>query len=80
MGISVLTAARIRKGQKEGKTGEEGFLVMDRLPNIGLLKVRKGVSKVSKGLLKVIKGVLKVMKGVLKVITGVLMVMKGQKR
>ena len=25
--------------QKEGQPGEEGFLVMDGLPNIGLLKV-----------------------------------------
>ncbi|XP_045602749.1 alkaline phosphatase isoform X2 [Procambarus clarkii] len=38
MGITVNTAGRILKGQKKGVSGEEGFLVWDRFPNVGLLK------------------------------------------
>lgn len=38
MGVTVSTAGRILKGQKHGVSGEEGFLVWDRFPNVGLLK------------------------------------------
>ncbi|KAK3868630.1 hypothetical protein Pcinc_025993 [Petrolisthes cinctipes] len=38
MGVTVNTAGRIMKGQKEGKSGEEGYLVWDRFPNVALLK------------------------------------------
>ncbi|XP_068249188.1 alkaline phosphatase-like [Palaemon carinicauda] len=38
MGITVNTAGRIYKGQKQGQSGEEGYLVWDRFPNLGLLK------------------------------------------
>lgn len=38
MGITVGTAGRIFKGQKHGKSGEEGFLVWDRFPNVALVK------------------------------------------
>ncbi|XP_068248900.1 alkaline phosphatase-like [Palaemon carinicauda] len=38
MGITATTAGRIFKGQKQGHAGEEGYLVWERFPNIGLLK------------------------------------------
>ncbi|XP_066946237.1 alkaline phosphatase-like [Macrobrachium rosenbergii] len=39
MGITVNTASRIYKGQKKhGYSGEEGHLVWEKFPNIGLLK------------------------------------------
>ncbi|XP_055337448.1 alkaline phosphatase-like [Paramacrobiotus metropolitanus] len=38
MGIATLTAARIYKGQREGRTGEEGFLAFERFPHVGLSK------------------------------------------
>ncbi|XP_068249172.1 alkaline phosphatase-like [Palaemon carinicauda] len=38
MGITVNTAGRILKGQKQGNSGEEGYLVWERFPNIGLMK------------------------------------------
>eukprot|EP00397_Hematodinium_sp_SG-2012_P034091 GEMP01036519.1.p1 GENE.GEMP01036519.1~~GEMP01036519.1.p1 ORF type:complete len:570 (+),score=35.91 GEMP01036519.1:238-1947(+) len=38
MGITVDTAGRILKGQKKGHSGEEGYLLWNRFPNIGLLK------------------------------------------
>ncbi|XP_045594862.2 alkaline phosphatase [Procambarus clarkii] len=38
MGVTVATAGRILKGQKEGVSGEEGYLVWERFPNIALLK------------------------------------------
>ncbi|XP_066946181.1 alkaline phosphatase-like [Macrobrachium rosenbergii] len=38
MGITVNTAGRILKGQKKGNSGEEGYLVWERFPNIGLMK------------------------------------------
>ncbi|XP_052395134.1 alkaline phosphatase-like [Carassius gibelio] len=38
MGISTVTAARILKGQMEGKTGEESILAMDTFPYLALSK------------------------------------------
>ncbi|XP_066946232.1 alkaline phosphatase-like [Macrobrachium rosenbergii] len=38
MGITVSTAGRIYKGQKHGHSGEEGNLVWDKFPSLGLLK------------------------------------------
>ncbi|KAA0192006.1 hypothetical protein HAZT_HAZT001563, partial [Hyalella azteca] len=38
MGISTVTAGRIFKGQKHGKSGEEGYLSFERFPNMALLK------------------------------------------
>uniref|UniRef100_A0A671SYF9 alkaline phosphatase n=1 Tax=Sinocyclocheilus anshuiensis TaxID=1608454 RepID=A0A671SYF9_9TELE len=38
MGISTVTAARIMKGQMEGKTGEESVLAMDTFPHLALSK------------------------------------------
>nr|XP_045594863.1 alkaline phosphatase-like [Procambarus clarkii] len=38
MGVTVATAGRILKGQKEGVSGEEGYLVWERFPNNALLK------------------------------------------
>ncbi|XP_026092216.1 alkaline phosphatase-like [Carassius auratus] len=38
MGISTVTAARILKGQMEGKTGEESILAMDMFPYLALSK------------------------------------------
>ncbi|XP_062306551.1 intestinal-type alkaline phosphatase [Osmerus eperlanus] len=38
MGIPTITAARILKGQMEGKTGEESSLVMDTFPYLALSK------------------------------------------
>lgn len=49
MGVTVNTAGRILKGQKKGKSGEEGYLVWDRFPNIGLIKVRYYSTKSCKG-------------------------------
>lgn len=39
MSITTLTAARIYKGQMEGKTGENEKLSFEKFPNIGLSKV-----------------------------------------
>ena len=39
MGISITTAGRIFKGQKKGHSGEEGFLVWEKFPHMGLVKV-----------------------------------------
>ncbi|XP_066940907.1 alkaline phosphatase-like [Macrobrachium rosenbergii] len=38
MGITVNTAGRIFKGQKQNMNGEEGYLAWERFPNAGLLK------------------------------------------
>ncbi|XP_064096223.1 alkaline phosphatase-like [Macrobrachium nipponense] len=38
MGVAAVTAGRILKGQKRGYAGEEGYLIWERFPNIGLLK------------------------------------------
>ncbi|XP_064096246.1 alkaline phosphatase-like isoform X2 [Macrobrachium nipponense] len=38
MGITVNTAGRIYKGQKQGYSGEEGHLVWEKFPNLGLIK------------------------------------------
>ncbi|TRY84112.1 hypothetical protein DNTS_032954 [Danionella cerebrum] len=38
MGISTVTAARVMKGQMEGKTGEESILAMDTYPYLALSK------------------------------------------
>ncbi|XP_045592704.2 alkaline phosphatase isoform X2 [Procambarus clarkii] len=38
LGVTANTAARIFKGQKQGRSGEEGYLVWDRFPNTALLK------------------------------------------
>ncbi|XP_071535397.1 alkaline phosphatase-like [Panulirus ornatus] len=38
MGVTVGTAGRILKGQKQGMSGEEGHLVWEKFPNIALLK------------------------------------------
>jgi alkaline phosphatase len=40
MGVSTLTAARVWKGQLEGKSGEEGSLSFEQFPNAALIKVR----------------------------------------
>ena len=41
MGVSTTTAARIYKGQKEGRVGPEGAsLAWERFPSVGLFKVR----------------------------------------
>ena len=39
MGVTTVTAARILKGQLQGRTGEEGLLNFERFPYIGLSKV-----------------------------------------
>lgn len=39
MGVPTVTAARILKGQLEGKSGEETSLVMDTFPHLALSKV-----------------------------------------
>lgn len=39
MGISTITAARILKGQLQGRSGEEGYLEFDRFPHSALIKV-----------------------------------------
>ncbi|XP_068235928.1 alkaline phosphatase-like [Palaemon carinicauda] len=38
MGITVNTASRIFKGQKQNMNGEEGYMAWERFPNAGLLK------------------------------------------
>ncbi|KAK4311817.1 hypothetical protein Pmani_016712 [Petrolisthes manimaculis] len=38
MGVTVNTAGRILKGQKAGRSGEEGYLAWERFPNSALLK------------------------------------------
>ncbi len=38
MGISTLTASRIRKGQLAGEMGEEGYLAWERFPGTALVK------------------------------------------
>lgn len=38
MGVTVSTAGRILKGQKQMKSGEEGYLLWERFPNMGLMK------------------------------------------
>ncbi|MGB0893640.1 MAG: alkaline phosphatase [Parashewanella sp.] len=38
MGISTLTAARILQGQRQGKTGEEGYLSFESFPHTALVK------------------------------------------
>lgn len=40
MSISTITAARILKGQREGRTGEETKLTMEEFPYAGLSKVK----------------------------------------
>ena len=42
MDISTSTAARIRKGQLAGKTGEEASLQWDEFQHVALSKVNKG--------------------------------------
>lgn len=44
MGITVSTTGRIFKGQKNGVSGEEGYLAWERLPNSALMKVKNQVS------------------------------------
>ena len=39
MGLPVITASRIYKGQKNGKTGEETVLRFEKFPSTGLIKV-----------------------------------------
>jgi alkaline phosphatase len=39
MGLSTVTAMRILKGQKQGKTGEEGWLNFEKFPSLALAKV-----------------------------------------
>ena len=41
MGITTLTASRIYKGQQHNKPGEEGSLVFEQFPHVGLVKVSK---------------------------------------
>ncbi|XP_013417437.1 alkaline phosphatase, tissue-nonspecific isozyme-like [Lingula anatina] len=38
LGVSTVTAARIHKGQLQGKTGEEGSLFFENFPYVGLSK------------------------------------------
>ncbi|ROT62358.1 salivary alkaline phosphatase [Penaeus vannamei] len=38
LGITVGTASRILKGQRQGHSGEEGYLLWERFPNVGLMK------------------------------------------
>ncbi|KAK4307956.1 hypothetical protein Pmani_020316 [Petrolisthes manimaculis] len=38
MGVTANTAGRILKGQKAGRSGEEGYLAWERFPNTALLK------------------------------------------
>ncbi|XP_067826780.1 alkaline phosphatase, tissue-nonspecific isozyme isoform X1 [Heptranchias perlo] len=38
MGVPTVTAARILKGQLENRSGEEGFLEMDKFPHVALSK------------------------------------------
>ena len=40
MGVSTVTAARILKGQMDGKPGPETLLAMDQFPYMALSKVR----------------------------------------
>lgn len=40
MSIATVTAARIYKGQKQGKSGEEEQLAFERFPYTALAKVR----------------------------------------
>jgi len=40
MGIATITAARILKGQKAGKSGEEEMLEFDKFPHAAVVKVR----------------------------------------
>lgn len=39
MSVTTLTAARILKGQLEGRSGEEGSLFFEKFPNVALVKV-----------------------------------------
>ncbi|KAK3925023.1 Alkaline phosphatase, tissue-nonspecific isozyme [Frankliniella fusca] len=39
MGVSTVTAARILRGQRQGRPGEEATLAWDRFPTVGLAKV-----------------------------------------
>lgn len=41
MSVGTLTAARILKGQRQGRTGEESVLTMEQFPFAGLSKVRR---------------------------------------
>lgn len=45
MGISTITASRIRLGQMNGKRGEEAVLAMDKFPVTGLSKVSVSSSR-----------------------------------
>lgn len=40
MGMSTVTAARILRGQLDGKTGEETVLSWEAFPHVALSKVR----------------------------------------
>lgn len=40
MGVATATAARILRGQRMGKSGEEHELAWDRFPAVALAKVR----------------------------------------
>ena len=44
MGLSTVTAARILRGQRDGKPGEETKLTFERFPNIALAKVNVSVT------------------------------------
>ena len=41
MGLSTVTAARIQRGQQQGKPGEETKLTFEKFPNIALAKVKQ---------------------------------------
>uniref|UniRef100_A0A0B6YRE7 alkaline phosphatase n=1 Tax=Arion vulgaris TaxID=1028688 RepID=A0A0B6YRE7_9EUPU len=47
MGISTVTASRIRAGQLKGKNGEENLLFFERFPNVGLVKTYSVDSQVT---------------------------------
>ena len=48
MGLSTVTAARILRGQRDGKPGEETKLTFEKFPNIALAKVNRPFHKHAK--------------------------------
>ena len=47
MGVSTVTAARILRGQRQGRAGEDATLAWDRFPTVGLAKVSGVFSKIA---------------------------------
>jgi alkaline phosphatase len=50
MSIATVTAARIYKGQKAGKTGEEEQLTFDRFPYTALSRVSQRIDQLNRGI------------------------------